>query len=74
MRTKRGETRKIWGHSWRFIIEGKDFCTLRYPFDIDSVKVSKKNYGAGVIQYAYIDPADDAQIRAGPYLQCTTRA
>lgn len=47
-----GESRKIWGHSWRYIIEGKNFCTLRYPFDIDSVRVSRKNYGQGVIRYA----------------------
>ena len=65
-----GEAAKIWGRSWRYIIEGKDLCTLRYPFDIDAVKVSTKNYGEGVIRYAYLDPADESQIRSSRHLDC----
>ena len=43
---------------------GRNLYQLRPPFDIEKVKVSKKNYGKGVIRYAYVDPADEAVIRA----------
>jgi hypothetical protein len=65
-----GECKSIWGRNWRYIIEGKDWCTLRKPFDVDDVKVSSKNYGQGVIRFAYIDPADEAEIRRRGLLVC----
>ncbi len=40
-----GESYKIWGHRWRYIIEGKYFCTLRYPFDLDSLKCLTRTMG-----------------------------
>jgi hypothetical protein len=65
-----GESKNIWQHQWRYIIEGKNLCTLRHPFDIDDVKVSSKNYGQGVIRFAYVDPADEAEIRRRGHLVC----
>lgn len=65
-----GESKLIWGHQWRYIIEGRDLCILRHPFDIDKVKVSNKNYGQGVIRFAYIDSTDEEEIRRLGLLEC----
>lgn len=63
-----GECMEIWGDSWRYIIEGDDFRILRRPFDIEDIQVSTKNYGQGVIRFAYVDPADEAVITEGNLL------
>ncbi len=65
-----GESLRIWGHKWRYIIEGAAFCMLRHPFDIETVQVSRKNYGRGVIRFAYVDEADEAEIRRRRLLNC----
>lgn len=57
-----GESLRIWGQQWRYIIAGDDFRLLRCPFDIEDVRVSEANYGQGVIRFAYIAPADEAEI------------
>ena len=63
-----GESKRIWGHQWRYIIEGDDFRILRRPFDIDDVKVTDTNYGQGVIRFAYVDPRDVEAITKGGWL------
>jgi hypothetical protein len=64
------ECEELFGQAWKFIIPGKDFCVLRRGFDIDDVKVSNKNYGQGVIRFAYIEPADEAVILNDRLLEC----
>lgn len=54
-----GECQKLFGHRWRYIIEGEDLRVLRRPFDIEKVQVSAANYGSGVIRFAYIVPEDE---------------
>jgi hypothetical protein len=56
-----GESKRLFGHTWRYIIAGRDFRMLK-PFDIESVRVSNANYGQGVIRFAYIDSADEKLI------------
>jgi hypothetical protein len=57
-----GETMRIWGKQWRYLIRGTDFRILRRPFDIERVQVSAANYGQGVIRFAYVDPLDERAI------------
>ncbi len=58
-----GESKRLFGKSWKYIIEG-DPATFRMlrGFDIEDVQVSGANYGQGVIRFAYVDPADEAEI------------
>lgn len=65
-----GESKSIWGKRWEYIIEGKDLCSLRHPFDIEAVNVSGKNYGRGVIKYAYLTPQELAEIERRGWLEC----
>jgi len=64
-----GESDIIWGRHWQRIIQRCDLRILRHPFDIDNIKVSSKHYGQGVIRFAYIDPADEAAILEGGFLE-----
>ena len=64
-----GESRRIWNHEWRYIIQGMNLFELRRPFDIRRAKVSKKNYGQGAIRFVYVLPEDAAAIRAGGWLE-----
>jgi len=57
-----GESLRIWGKQWKFLIRGGDFRILRHPFDIESIRVSAANYGQGVIRFAYVDPSDETEI------------
>ncbi|MGB0087716.1 MAG: hypothetical protein WBP94_20360 [Rhodomicrobiaceae bacterium] len=43
---ERGETDKIWGKEWKFIIEGQG-CDSLPRFSPEREKVSLKNYGKG---------------------------
>lgn len=57
-----GETEKIWGRRWRFIIEGDDLCKLIRPFSPQQervTEVSRKNYGPGFALFYVLD--DDAR-------------
>lgn len=69
-RDTRGESKTIWGKQWDYIIEGRDLCQLFHPFDIDTVNKSGKNYGRGVIKYAYVDSRDLAEAERRGYLSC----
>ena len=66
---KYGESERIWGRHWHHIIEGRNFHQLRRPFDIDELQVSTKNYGRGVIKYAYIRDEDMKRIIALGHLE-----
>jgi 5-methylcytosine-specific restriction protein A len=52
------ESEKLWGRHWRHIIEASRCWRLATPFDITAIKVSSKNYGRGVIRFAYVDTLD----------------
>ena len=62
-----GESTKIWGKEWRFIIEGRNIYQVK-GFDIRRVQVTKANYGQGAIRFAYIRDEDAAAIREGGFL------
>jgi len=55
---RNNESDRLWGRHWRHIIEASKCWALANPFDISDIQVSSKNYGRGVIRYAYIDPVD----------------
>lgn len=57
-----GESQRIWGRQWKYLIRGIDFRQLKRPFDIEDIQVSQANYGQGVIRFAYVAPADEAEI------------
>jgi hypothetical protein len=45
-----GETERIWGKHWNFIIEGDNWCELNQPFDPREQRVTEstcKDYGPG---------------------------
>ena len=63
------ESDAIWGQHWDYIIECRDLCVLRRPFDIQQVQKSAKDYGAAV-RYVYVDPVDETAIRAAGLLDC----
>lgn len=64
-----GESMMLWGHRWRFILEGTDLCRLKRPFDIRKVQVSTKDYGAAV-RYVYVEPGDEKAIVSANLLAC----
>jgi len=66
-RDAQGESDKIWGHHWPFIIEGTDLKELERPFNIKAVQKSSKNYGQGG-PVVYVDPLDQRAIESGGYL------
>jgi hypothetical protein len=58
-----GECKRIFGETWRYIIEGeRDTFRILRSFDIENVQVSAANYGQGVIRFAYVDPAYETEI------------
>lgn len=58
----KGESKKIWGQEWRFIVEGKDCRRLKQPFDIMTLKISARDYGRGG-PYVYVAPEDEQIIK-----------
>ena len=54
------ESKKIWGKKWQYVIRGENLRSVE-PFDIDQIKVSKKNYGA-IQTHGIVDSADEAVI------------
>jgi 5-methylcytosine-specific restriction protein A len=62
------ESDRLWGRHWKHIIEASECWELAKPFDISDIKVSSKNYGQGVIRYAYVHPADAEIIVKNGYL------
>lgn len=64
-----GESKRLFGESWRYIIDGQDFRIIAKPFDIETIRVSSTNYGQGVIRFAYVDPQDESIILEGNMLE-----
>jgi 5-methylcytosine-specific restriction enzyme A len=57
-----GETIKLWGRSWRYIVEARSVRQVE-PFNIDELQRSNKNYGAAV-NFTYLDPEDEEAVLA----------
>jgi 5-methylcytosine-specific restriction protein A len=61
-----GETDRIWGRHWRYVIEGEALRALRRPFNIAELQVSAKNYGRGG-PIVHVDPLDEEILRRDGY-------
>jgi hypothetical protein len=60
-----GESRKIWGRSWQFIIQGSNLRQLPKAIPISRFgKASGKNYGQGAQKFVYVEDADLADLKA----------
>src|SRR5438128_2779985 len=59
IRDANGESQRIWGKQWEYIIEGRNLIELRSPFDLDEVKASAFNYkGAQWLAYVRTEDVD----------------
>jgi hypothetical protein len=63
-----GETLRIWGRRWKYIIEGTNLCRLKKPFRMSEVQVSGKNYGQGFVLFR-IEPEDERHLQKSGYLE-----
>jgi hypothetical protein len=63
-----GETLRIWGKRWNYIVEGTNLYRLRKPFRMSAVQVSGKNYGQGFVLFR-IDPQDEHYLQKNGYLE-----
>ena len=66
---KEGESFRLWGYQWRYIIEGQRLCRLKHPFDIRDVQVTEKDYGSAQ-RYVYVAPEDERIIVREGLLVC----
>jgi len=57
-----GETERLWGKHWRYVILGSEAGKLDCPFDIRILQVSEKNYGQAGPTYL---EDDDCQVLVG---------
>jgi len=64
----KNESDRLWGKHWQYIIEASELWKLKHPFNLRKIQVSFKNYGQGVMSYAYVDPADIRVIMDKGYL------
>jgi hypothetical protein len=65
---KDGESLRIWGKRWNYIVEGANCRRLRKPFRMSEVQVSDKNYGRGFVVFN-IDSADERHLQNNGYLE-----
>jgi hypothetical protein len=70
-RDKNKESDRIWGRHWNYIIEGSGCYSLKTPFDIRQIQVTKKNYAQGGT-VVYVDSEDAVVLEAGGYLEVKT--
>lgn len=68
-RDRNNESEKIWGKSWKVIVEGRNCKRLKRPFDIADYQVTSKNYGQGGPR-VYVDDADALAIKQKGLLDC----
>ena len=60
-----GETERIWGRRWNFVIEGSKLRELAVPIPISRFgKASGKNYGQGAQKFVYVEDADLEDLRS----------
>ena len=64
-----GESQKIWGRSWRFIVQGEHLRQFPRPIPISRFgKASGKNYGQGAQKLVYVEEADVKDLQAAGLL------
>jgi 5-methylcytosine-specific restriction protein A len=64
-----GESDRIWGRHWRYIVEGVDLYELKRPVDMRQVNESGTNYRRGAVKYVYVHPKDEQAILASGRLE-----
>ncbi len=57
---KNGESQKLWGKQWKYVITGKNIRKVP-PFDIWDIQVTDKNY-KGVQWMGYVDAEDETEV------------
>lgn len=62
-----GESERIWGRHWTYIVEGRNCVQLKNPFDISETQVTGKNYVTGGT-FFYIEKADAEALMNEGYL------
>lgn len=63
-----GESEQIFGHKWRYIVEGYNCFALKTPFDISEVQVTRENYRQGGT-ICHVAPRDAEAIVLGGHLE-----
>lgn len=63
----KGESERIWGKHWRYIIEGRGCRTLKRPFDICEIQLTETNYAQGG-PYVYVARKDEDMLNREGYL------
>jgi len=63
-----GESERIFGRHWNYIVEGRNMRELRYPFDMDEIKKSSFNY-RDAQWLAYVRPQDLEVLRQENHLE-----
>lgn len=62
-----GESKRIWGKQWPFMVEGANARPLKKPFDIRRLQVTTKNYAQGGT-VVYVEPEDVEVLEKEGYL------
>ena len=63
-----GESLRLWGKRWPYIIQGENCRRLKRPFRMSDVAVSGKNYGRGFTIFN-VDPEDEDYLAKHGYLE-----
>lgn len=56
----RGESQKLWGKKWKYIIVGKNVRKIP-PFDVWDIQITDKNY-KGIQWMGYVEHDDEAEV------------
>lgn len=57
-----GETERIWGKRWPYLVIGRNCRELKQPFDMKKVQVSGLEYGRGG-PYLYVADQDEESLK-----------
>lgn len=63
-----GESSRIWGKQWKYILVGKNLRELENPFDIEAVKVTDAHY-RDAQWLVYVRPEDASVLADQGYLR-----
>ena len=63
-----GESLRLWGKRWPYIIQGENCRRLKRPFRMSEMAVSGKTYGRGFTLWS-VDPEDEAYLEKHGYLE-----
>lgn len=62
-----GVSKRIWGRPWKYIIDGRNCCELKQPFDIREIPNPSKKYGQGG-NFVYVHTNDIKKLEDLGYL------